>query len=142
MILAFTVPGPPVPKARTWTASGQAYSSERTREYEAHVARTAQDALSCLPAWSPAGPHELVVRVFRDRRRGILDDFVRCCSDALIREGIIEDERSVVRILATLGSDKARPRLEVEVLWVGVGAAPNSRGQRNRMEGDHDVGEG
>ena len=140
MILAFTVPGPPVPKERAWDASGHAYRSERTREYEAKIARTAQCALSCLPAWSPDGPHELIVRVFRERRHGNLDDFVRCCSDALIREGVIEDERSVVRILATLGSDKARPRLEVEVVWLGIGAAPSSTKEVNGKEHHHAVG--
>ena len=139
MILAFTVPGPPVPK-ESRSEGGVPYTSERTREYEAEVARTAQEALSCLSAWSPAGPHELVIRVFRARRRGYLDDFVRSCADALIREGVIEDERSVVRILATLGNDKARPRLEVEVHWLGLGVAPSSVTEVDGKERDHALG--
>jgi len=140
MILAFTVPGPPLAKERLLDARAEGYRSERIGEYELAIARTAQCALSCLPAWSPAGPHALVVRVFRAERRGHLDDFVRCCSDALIREGIIEDERSVVRIQATLGNDKARPRLEVEVQWLGLGASPSSVKEVDGKERDHALG--
>ena len=68
MILAFTVPGSPVPKGRSRFPSGYAYSSVKIRAYEAHVALLAKSALSSLPASNPTGPHELFVRVFHVQR--------------------------------------------------------------------------
>ena len=118
-VLSFTVPGPPVPQPRArvvQTGSGmvRAYDPERARNYKRHVGIVARGALSHLPYWSFEGQHALTVRVYRARRAGDLDNFVKGISDAL--NGIAwEDDSSVVELHAFMSDDSARPRVEVEV---------------------------
>ena len=114
MIVRFTVPGAPVPKARARVVNGHAFTPARTRAYEKHVQTCAREALSRV-AWRLDAPaYALRVVVHRAARRGDLDNFVKCVSDALNRIAWDDDSRVVV-LEARMTVDRDRPRVEVEI---------------------------
>lgn len=60
------------------------------------------------------GPIVARIRVFRARRAGDLDNFLKVVFDAL--EGIaFKDDNQIVEILARRDDDKKNPRVEVEL---------------------------
>lgn len=125
--LTFTVPGPPVPKARARVTSRidadgkrdtRSFTPAKTKAYENHVAVIAGAARSHLRQW----PHldakarfGLSVSIFRSAERGDLDNFVKAISDAC--NGVLwVDDSQVRRILAMVdGCEKGRERVEVEI---------------------------
>jgi len=127
--LTFTVPGPPVPKARARVTSRinidgkrdtHSFTPAKTKAYEKHVAIIAGAARSHLRQW----PHldakarfGLSVSVFRSAERGDLDNFIKAVSDAC--NGVVWVDDSQVRVLRGMvdGCDKGRERVDVEV-WV------------------------
>lgn len=127
--LAFTVPGPPVPKARARVTSQinidgkretRSFTPAKTKAYEKHVAIIASAARSHLRQW----PHldakarfGLSVRVHRSAERGDLDNFIKAISDAC--NGVAWVDDSQVRRIdgAVYACDKGRERVEVEV-WI------------------------
>jgi crossover junction endodeoxyribonuclease RusA len=124
--LRFTVPGPPVPKARArvvTTKSGRArsYTPGPTVAYQQVVGRkalTARQNVSGWP-WGMAGKHAprfgLDVIVYRSAKRGDWDNFGKAISDAC--NGILwADDRQIVDGRVRIEEcAKGKERVEVEV---------------------------
>lgn len=109
----FVVYGAPVPKQRARVARGHAFTPARTREWEKRVALCATEAMPL--SWRRDGAaYALRVVVHRAARRGDLDNFVKCVSDALNRIAWDDDSRVVV-LEARMTVDRDRPRVEVEI---------------------------
>lgn len=87
--LEFTVPGPPVPKARARVANGHGFTPERTSEYEEAVCYAALYALlQYLKRNSMAWPgiaksYRLSCDFYRRANRGDLSNFIKSVEDAL-----------------------------------------------------------
>lgn len=114
MIVRFTVPGAPVPKARARVVNGHAFTPARTRAYEKHVQDCAREALSRV-AWKLDAPaYALRVVVHRAAKRGDLDNFIKACSDALNGLAWVDDAR-VTELSGRMAVDRANPRVEVEI---------------------------
>jgi Holliday junction resolvase RusA-like endonuclease len=113
-VLAFVVPGPPVPKGRPRFGKGFSYTPKRTRDYERTVRLCAQAAVSAA-RWSPdEGAYQVEIRVYRAANRGDLDNFCKAATDPL--NGLVwPDDRLVTSLAATMHVDRERPRLEVRV---------------------------
>lgn len=63
-----------------------------------------------------------IVAYFRDRRRD-LDNILKPSLDLLQAAGIIENDRQVVRIVATRATDRGNPRVEIEITPLSRAAA-------------------
>ena len=114
MIVRFTVPGAPVPKARARVVNGHAFTPARTRAYEKHVQTCAREALSRV-AWRLDAPaYALRVVVHRAARRGDADNYGKSIGDALNRLAW-DDDRRVTEIWIRMTVDRANPRVEVEI---------------------------
>jgi Holliday junction resolvase RusA-like endonuclease len=136
--LRFVVPGAPVPQARHRSVAlmrngapvigkggrpiTHEYGDPRSKAYEAKVRDTALYAARTQSWKMPDAKVRLgvVVRVWRERRAGDLDNFVKQALDAMTKAGNVwVDDRYVVALSAGMGVDKARPRMEIEVSILG-----------------------
>ncbi len=117
-VVAFTVIGAPVPKARPrMSRSGHTYTDARTVAYERLVRDAAIRAAmphGRLPVFMKGAPVKLTIRVYRAASRGDLDNYSKAVSDACNRI-LYEDDRQVVSLDAWMGVDRENPRVEVEV---------------------------
>ena len=126
MIVAFTVPGPPMPAPRATqfidaeTGKRRAAFVKKRKTgmsypaYKAHVGRIAQAALSRSGAWDFDGKKGVRVLVYRAAKRGDVDNYEKGCLDSL--KGILwPDDRVVMDLHTTMIDGDPRPRLEVEV---------------------------
>jgi Holliday junction resolvase RusA-like endonuclease len=115
-VLSFVVEGVPVPKGRPRVMAGYAFTPRRTKDYEALVRATAQEAVMGLPGWRLDAEHyEVRVAVYRAAKRGDLDNYVKSITDALNHGVAYHDDKHVRRIVAEMHDDKAHPRVHVEV---------------------------
>lgn len=127
MILTFTVDGPPVPKARARTVAfrvggkirSRSFTPEKTAAYEKRAGLLALNAVNRCVAWRKDwGAYALTVRVFRESRRGDLDNYVKAIGDAC--NGVAyTDDAAVVRLAAEMHEDREHPRVEVEIAMLG-----------------------
>ena len=108
----FTVPGPPVAKARPRLArNGHAFTPKSTRVYERTVALFARSA-GVRPL---SGPVRLCVHFFfGDRRRRDLDNCLKSVCDGLNHVAYVDDSQ-VAAISVTRSFDTENPRTEVAV---------------------------
>lgn len=134
--LRFVVEGPPVGKERARVTAHGTFTPEKTARYESLVRSLAR--LSTPPGWTLGGQYALTCRVFYgDRRRRDLDNCVKCIGDGLNKSAYTDDSQ-VAELHAYRGYDKARPRVEVELMLLEgapEGALPKStsvRRSRNR----------
>jgi crossover junction endodeoxyribonuclease RusA len=87
------------------------YVSAEAKQYKQQVAAEAAGLVS--PPLT--GPVEVHVDVYRPKRIGDLDNYLKVTFDSLI--GIAyDDDKQITRIVATRHDDKTNPRLEVKVL--------------------------
>lgn len=136
--LAFTVPGPPVPKARARVVSlgkGQkahAHTPAKTRAYEKHVGMCALAAVSRCKGWRKDwGLYAVAVTVYREEARGDADNYMKAIGDAM--NGIVYFDDAAVRELhVVLEEDPARPRVEVRVEMRGEESAEERRKRTTR----------
>lgn len=114
MTLTFTVYGTPVPKGRTM---GRRFSTpKRTRDYEQLVRRAAEEARAAAPGWRLDAPvYEVRIAVYREVRRGDLDNYVKSVTDAMNKGVVYLDDKAIRRIVAEMHEDKQYPRVYVEV---------------------------
>jgi Holliday junction resolvase RusA-like endonuclease len=110
--LSFVVQGPPVPKPRARVMAGYSFTPPRAREWEKLVALRALEARPS--GWPLDADYRVRVAVYRQARRGDLDNFVKAATDAMNRT-VYEDDRQIVELHALLFDDKSDPRLLVEV---------------------------
>lgn len=135
--LSFTVPGPPVPKARARTVglgkelwqqlcgrckavAGKAHSftPTKTKDYEKHVGVMAWAARQRVSGWRLDGLYGLTVRVYRSEWRGDWDNYLKAVSDGC--NGMLwTDDRQIVRWGegGIWHVPKGQERIEVEA-WI------------------------
>lgn len=96
--IEFVVDGEPVPKMRPrLTRGGRAYTPQRTRDYEYKVGDLARQAIRIAEWDATPGKYALSVTVYRNKRIGDLDNFIKSIADGM--NGIVwPDDRMVVAI--------------------------------------------
>lgn len=107
-----TLPYPPSVN-RYWRRSKFGmYLSKEARDYKEKVKQL-------VPEQTPTSDRvEAIVKVFRPRRRGDLDNVMKAVFDSL--KGLLYvDDSQIYRILAILDDDKVNPRVEVEINALG-----------------------
>jgi Holliday junction resolvase RusA-like endonuclease len=119
MNLAFTIPGPPVPKARARKGrSGHWYTPEKTRSYERRIyahARAALWASGFRSMWPMAADYMLRARIYAPtRRRMDVDNLVKSLADGCIGVLWADDHRVGIEC-PPWEVDKANPRVEVSI---------------------------
>lgn len=121
MILSFSVPGIPRPKARPRLGKGgHIYTPDRTAKYEDSVRVYAMQAIAkCGWRTDPVARYALTVRVYQvgDKRLD-LDNVVKAISDSLNKLAF-DDDSQIDKISAVRTRDSAvtggKPSVEVEV---------------------------
>lgn len=114
MRVAFTIPGPPIPKGRPRvTKTGVAFTPKRTRDYERHVKFWAMHAMK------GGEPTQDDVRMsvklyFGDKRRRDIDNAAKAVLDGC-NGAVYQDDSQIVRLEVERAYDKVNPRAEVEV---------------------------
>lgn len=114
IVLAFTIPGPPVPCGRARVTRRGTFTPDRTRRYEAHVALCARVAVARANGFPLAGDVAVRLDVYRVARRGDCDNFAKSVLDGM-RRIVFADDRQVQRLDVRMFVDRARPRVEVRV---------------------------
>jgi len=105
------MPYPPSANNLYYTHSGRRHLSSEGRRFKAAAAASAVAA----GQQAVTGPVAVRVRVYRPRRAGDLDNTLKAVLDSLT--GVAwRDDSQVCRIEADRHEDKARPRVEIEVL--------------------------
>lgn len=114
-LLDFTVPGVPVPKQRPRLArNGRVYTPARTREYEYLVGDYARAAVKTSGWLNVPGEYALQVTVYRVRRAGDLDNYLKAISDGL--NGIVWPDDAMVRTLIAFADlSRDNPRADITV---------------------------
>lgn len=93
---------------RTWR--GRILLSVRGREYKAAAVRAAKRQ----GAKPMHGELAVTLRIYRPRKAGDIDGYLKGCFDSL--NGLAwEDDKQVVELHVHRGDDKANPRIEVTV---------------------------
>jgi crossover junction endodeoxyribonuclease RusA len=108
---SITLPYPPSANTywRVW--QGRPVKSDEARAYQALVAlKCRSEAMRPL-----VGQVSVTVSVYRPAKRGDLDNSLKVLLDALKGFAYLDDKQ-VTRIVAEQHDDKARPRVEVEIL--------------------------
>jgi Holliday junction resolvase RusA-like endonuclease len=134
--LTFTIPGPPVPKARARVVTDKqgktrGVTPAKTRAYEKHIAMVAMGARSHCSAWpwrDTEARFGLSVRVYRSRDAGDLGNYEKTVEDAF--NGVLwPDDRQMRRRGegGVFDCEKGRERIEVEVWVIEVDSRANTR---------------
>lgn len=127
MLIAFTIPGPPVPKGRPRFSQGRVHTPKKTKDYEKHVQSCANAALLMHAGrtgkpWP--GQREMDVRCtfhVAGKRRGDIDNLLKAILDGC--NGILfDDDRLVVSVEARILSTDALPMTCVQVVPVALGS--------------------
>ena len=102
MYITFTIPGPPVPKARARVGRCGAFTPQRTKEYEAKVRALALVARQKARQRMWAGPVCLGVRFFVNRPEETpdIDNLIKSITDAC--SGVIyKDDAQITHLWAS-----------------------------------------
>lgn len=113
-MIAFTVPGDPIPWERARTGGGHHVTPPRTRAWQDLVKHHALNAIR-PPDRRHGGPVSIRLRFWRETRRKCdWDNLAKSVCDAL--NGIAwEDDSQIDIALVTRGHDPHFPRVEVEI---------------------------
>jgi len=106
--MQFTIPGPPVPKARARVytqlraVKPRAITPTKTLRWESHARMCALAARQREKAWrTDALAYDVVIRVYRSARRGDLDNYVKSALDSC--NGIVwADDSRVTHLEASV----------------------------------------
>lgn len=117
-VITITLPIPPSANRYWRNCRGRMVVSKEAKDYKERVGWLLK-AEHCQPI---SGPIDARIKVFRARRAGDLDNFLKVIFDAL--KGIaFADDDQIVRIEALRRDDKRNPRVEVE-LWAESNEQP------------------
>ena len=100
----------------------------RTKEADQYRLRTGKYAIA-NGLWPTPDPVSVTVRIFRARRSGDIDGYLKVLLDVLQGVAYVNDSQ-VVELHAFRGDDKADPRVEIEVSQVAAQAAEGSDGRK------------
>lgn len=96
---------------RYWRyAGGKIYVSDEAKNYRDTFKMLARvDGVTQM-----SGPVAVTIAVYRERKAGDLDNFVKCLLDSM--QGVFfANDSQVVKLVATRHDDRHDPRVEVEV---------------------------
>lgn len=116
MKIAFTVPGPPVPKQRARMGKGgRWYTPKETAEYRHRIRNAMTASWFRTTAWPINAAYRVSLLVYmQDARRRDVDNIAKAVLDAL--NSITWDDDSRVQQLAIDRSiDRKQPRVEVVI---------------------------
>ncbi|WP_181034736.1 RusA family crossover junction endodeoxyribonuclease [Clavibacter michiganensis] len=118
LLVAFTIPGEPLPKGRPRTGKGRVFTPAKTREYEAHVRNTFQ---SLHPGFVPTEHKYLLVEAEfhrTTRRPADVDNLLKAVTDALNGIAYRDDEQiSRFTVARTYGArENARTEVRIHTL--------------------------
>jgi Holliday junction resolvase RusA-like endonuclease len=121
--LTFTIPGPPVPAARPRMFKRGKFTGvfmpAKHKAYEKHASLCAWVAAHNA-GWVKPGKEArigLTLRIYRETRRGDLDNHGKMQMDSITRAtNIWHDDRQVVAINAAMAHSATNPRVEVEIV--------------------------
>lgn len=149
LLLAFTVPGSPVPMARARKGAHCWYTPGDGPRYKKLVARCARfdvDITSAIDMWNSVRVRPDLERViaepavravmrfyFPDRHHRDLDNLCKSVLDALVQGEIIREDnwRVVRKVDASADFDKLNPRAEIE-LYAAAPATCDVKKRRKR----------
>ncbi len=121
MTLAFTVPGPPIPKARprvvTVNGKSVSFTPARTRQYERDV-RTAAMVARGAARWRVGEGDTFVVLIVvtePDKRRRDIDNIGKAILDALNGVAWADDSDVDELRIVRAAPNPARPRVDVRI---------------------------
>jgi crossover junction endodeoxyribonuclease RusA len=91
LLVALTIPGPPVPKARARTVRGHTYTPKKTREAEQRIG----DFLKVkYPGLRPSTARlRVVARFYLKGIRGDSDNFLKLLMDGLNGRAFVDDKQ-------------------------------------------------
>lgn len=115
--LTFTVPGPPVPKARPRVSKRGGYTPSETCAYERLVGIHALAARQRLhdPWPRDARAYAVTIRIFEPpKARGDLDNYVKSLADGM-QSVLYGTDRRIRKLNASVDVDRERPRAEIEI---------------------------
>lgn len=116
--MKLTLPYPPTANKYWRVFRGRAVKSAEAREYQ-RQARLLFMVEHCARSVCLSGPVAVYVKAYRPRKLGDLDNTLKVALDAL--KGLaFEDDSQIVAINAERHEDKENPRLEIEVLPIGI----------------------
>lgn len=124
MRLTFTIPGPPVPKARARVVTDErgtrGVTPKRTKKYEQHVGTLALVARSYCSAWprkDPSARIGIVVKLYLSGREGDGDNYFKSITDACKNVLWVDDRQIDDGRFVKARCERGQERAEVEV-WV------------------------
>lgn len=98
--------------------TGRRYLSPRGKQFKKDAGTILSIAMRGKKPFS--GPVSVRMTIYRPRRVGDLDGYVKCVLDACT--GVVwDDDKQVVEIIARRDDDKANPRVSLVVAAAGVG---------------------
>jgi Holliday junction resolvase RusA-like endonuclease len=59
--------------------------------------------------------YALMVDIYRPKRRGDVDNYLKCVQDSLQQAGVIGNDSQIYAVTAVVWEDKANPRLEIRL---------------------------
>jgi Holliday junction resolvase RusA-like endonuclease len=126
MKLVFTIPGPPVPAARPRLFKRGKFTGvfmpAQHKNYEKHASTCAWVAAHNA-RWVKPDKHArigLVLRIYREVRRGDIDNHQKMQMDAITRAtNIWHDDRQVAAVNVAMAHSATNPRVEVEIVVLG-----------------------
>lgn len=91
LLCAFTIPGPPVPKARARVVVGHSYTPKRTQEAEVRIG---QFLKVHYPHLKPSAARlRVVARFYLKGARGDSDNFLKLLMDGLNGRAFVDDKQ-------------------------------------------------
>ena len=121
MIVRFTIPGPPVPKARARVVNGHAHTPERTRRYQHLVGLAASGGMALASArWPRDARYRVSIEIVPGTaHRFDVDNVGKAILDGCNRVAWDDDSQVDELTIRRLPVDRLRPRVEVEVEVLG-----------------------
>lgn len=119
-LLAFTVPGDPIPKARARVVRGHAFTPKRTEAYELRVRKAASDAIKHIAkagiAWPTDARYEVSIVAHRRTAHAFdVDNLAKSVCDGVQGVVFANDSQVDHLTIARAAVDRSSPRLVVTV---------------------------
>ena len=115
--LSFTIPGAPVPLARSRVGKGgHHYTPTKSAKYQKEGAKLAWIAM-LQQHWSPGlrGPFRLTLVAHRKVDKGDLDNLAKTVADLLTKANVWSDDARMHKLVAEMTIDRVNPRMEILV---------------------------
>lgn len=114
IVISFTIPGKPVPKARARVMkTGWSFTPKKTRDYEKMVKILALKARQGVKDWVLSGYYRLEVICYGAHPRSDWDNLGKAVSDALNGVIWVDDSQVVIGRVQKIKCDKGLERTDI-----------------------------